>query len=442
MAGPVKPWFKKDETTSPGSGAVTLPAASADRPESGQDVYIGRQPILSNDQKLFSYELLFRHNATTGSAQVPSDEAATSRLLVNAFSQFGIEQVVGEKRAFVNVSGGMLMSEAIESLPRHKVVLEILETVEPTPEVVERCRNLQAMGYQLALDDFVYRPELEPLLATAAFVKLDIQALGLERTANEVMRLRGRGLRLLAEKVETCEEFRACRAMMFNYYQGYYFARPETLSAKRMDPSVQHVMQVFNLVVGHADQAVIEAAFKQNVALSYGILRYINSVGFGLMHKVETIQRALVVLGHNKLARWLSLLLMSGSSSSNVAPHALFRTALARARLVELLGKHRFPANEHDYLFLTGMFSLLDAMLDKPMADLLTDLSLPDAVHDALLNSAGPYADYLQIAKACEDFRPELIMALAPPLGLDAQAVSQAHMQALAWTEEVAAAGA
>jgi EAL and modified HD-GYP domain-containing signal transduction protein len=405
-------------------------------------VYIGRQPILGNDQKLFSYELLFRHNAAAGSARVVSDEDATSRLLVNAFNQFGIEQVVGEKRAFVNVSGGMLMSEVIESLPQDKVVLEILESVKPTPEVVDRCRGLQAKGYQLALDDFVYRPEFEPLLGVAAYVKLDIRALGLERTAKEVMRLRGRGLRLIAEKVETCDEFRACRSMMFNHYQGYYFARPETLSAKRIDPSTQHVMQVFNLVIGHAEQSVIEAAFKQDVALSYGILRYINSVGFGLMHKVETINRALVVLGHAKLARWLSLLLMSGSSSVNVAPHALFRTALARARLVELLGKRRLPVAQHDYLFLTGMFSLLDAMLDKSMADLLVDLSLPETVRDALLNTTGPFAVYLQIARACEDFQPETIEALARPLGMDPTDVSQAHMQALAWTEEVASAAA
>ncbi len=403
------------------------------------EVFVGRQPILTSDQKLFSYELLFRHNATTTSAQVDDETAATSRLLVNTFNHLGVEKVLGDKRAFINVSAGLLESDVLESLPPHKVVLEILESVEPTAEVVERCRALQLKGYQFALDDFVYRPEFEPLLKLASYVKLDIRALGLAQTAKQVAVLRGRGLRLVAEKVETYEEFHACRAMLFTHYQGYYFARPETLSAKHIDPSTQTVMQLFNLVVSQADQRAIETGFKQDVALTYNLLRYINSVGFGLTHTVETIPRALVVLGHKKLARWLSLLLMSGAKSQHIAPHALFRTALTRARLVELLGKHHLPEADQDYLFMTGMFSLLDTMLDKPLEALLADLTLPDVVRDALLRGTGRYAPFLQLSCACEAMDLGRIASLAYAHGLDAERINQAHMQALAWTDEVSA---
>ncbi len=403
------------------------------------EVFVGRQPILTSDQKLFSYELLFRHNATATGAQVVDDVVATSRLLVNTFNNLGVEQVLGDKRAFINVSAGLLQTEVIESLPPHKVVLEILENVEPGAAVVERCAALQLKGYQFALDDFVYRPEFEPLLKLASYVKLDIRALGLEQTAQQARLLRGRGLRLLAEKVETYAEFHACRAMLFTHYQGYYFARPETLSAKSIDPSTHSVMQLFNLVVSQAEPAAIEAAFRQDVALTYNLLKYINSVGFGLTHTVETIARALVVLGHKKLARWLSLLLLSGSKSKHGAPLALFRIALTRARMVELLGQHHLPQADQDFLFMTGMFSLLDAMLDKPLEGILADLTLPEVVRDALMHASGRYSPFLQLACACESMDFARIAALAHSHGLDAVQINMAHMQALAWAEQISA---
>lgn len=429
--------FQRPMTAPPVRGEGKAVPMAEEAP--GSEVFVGRQPILTSDQKLFSYELLFRHSATATGAQVVDEVAATSRLLVNTFNNLGVEQVLGDKRAFINVSAGLLESDVIESLPPHKVVLEILESVEPSAAVVERCRALQLKGYQFALDDFVYRPDFEPLLKLASYVKLDIRALGLAQTAQQVQVLRGRGLRLLAEKVETYAEFHACRAMLFTHYQGYYFARPETLSAKRIDPSTHTVMQLFNLVVSQADQATIEAGFKQDVALTYNLLKYINSVGFGLAHTVETIPRALVVLGHKKLARWLSLLLMSGAKSKHIAPHALFRTALTRARLVELLGQHRLPEADQDYLFMTGMFSLLDTLLDKPLKELLADLTLPEVVRDALLHASGRYAPFLQLACACEAMDLGRIASLTRSSGLDAVHINRAHMQALAWTEEISA---
>lgn len=435
--------FKKRPGTqgsaTPSSGRGGDKPASRGEKDPGSEIFVGRQPILTSDQKLFSYELLFRHSATATGAQVDDAVAATSRLLVNTFNNLGVEQVLGDKRAFINVSAGLLESEVIESLPPHKVVLEILESVPPTEAVVERCRALQIKGYQFALDDFVYRPEFEPLLKFASYVKLDIRALGLAETARQAALLRGRGLRLLAEKVETYEEFHACRAMLFTHYQGYYFARPETLSAKRIDPSTQHVMQLFNLVASQADPAAIEAGFKQDVALSYTLLKYINSVGFGLTHTVESIARALVVLGNKKLARWLSLLLMSGAKSKHSAPHALFRTALTRARMVELLGKHHLPEADMDCLFMTGMFSLLDTMLDRPLEAVLADLVLPEPVREALMRSNGRYAPFLQLACACEAMDFARIAALAHSHGLDAVRINSAHMQALSWAEEISA---
>ena len=429
----------------PATGAdkpVTLPAGEhrTDKAGTGTDIFIGRQPILNSEQKIFAYELLFRGSAGSGMAGVTDGVQATSRLLTNTFNNFGIERVLGNKRAFINVSTELLESDVLTLLPADKVVLEILEDVSPTDEVVSRCRQLQAMGYQFALDGFVYRAELEPLLDIAAYVKLDVRALGLAALAGQMRLLRGRSLRFIAEKVETRAEYKALRAQLINYYQGFYFARPETLSARRMDPSAQQVLQLFNLVIGNAAPSLVEAGFRQDVALSYNLLRYINSVGFGMVHEVETIKHALVILGNAKLARWLTLLLFSAARSDNPAPQALLHTALVRARLAELLGTPRLGTAHQDYLFMCGMFSLLEAMLDVPLEDALKNLKLPEAVSHALLHGTGPYAPYLELSRACEKPDMERIHALAPALGLEIGAISRAQMDARSWTESVGAA--
>jgi EAL and modified HD-GYP domain-containing signal transduction protein len=401
------------------------------------EIFIGRQPILNSEQKIFAYELLFRSSAGARAAGVLDGDQATSRLLINTFNNFGVERVLGDKKAFINVTAGLLESDLLELLPADKVVLEVLEDVTPSPTVLERCRALKVKGYQLALDDFRYRAEFEPLLGLASFVKLDVRALKPAELGEHLRLLRGRGLRLIAEKVETRDEFKLLRAQLINYYQGYYFARPETLSMKRMDPGAQQLMQLFNLVIGNAEPGAIENGFRQDVALSYNLLRYINSVGFGLTHKVETIKRALVVLGNAKLARWLTLLLFSHARHNNPAPQALFRVAVTRARLIELLGTSRLGGAHQDYLFMTGMFSLLDAMLDTPLEESLKTLKLPPAVTEALLVGSGPYAPYLELSRACE--KPDLarIEALAPSLGLTLADVTRVQMEALGWAEQV-----
>jgi c-di-GMP phosphodiesterase len=423
-----------DDNRSAAGSSHSTPVGSGDT-----EIFIGRQPILNSDQKLYAYELLFRSSAQASVAGVSDAVQATSRLVINTFNNFGVERVLGDKKAFINVSAPLLESDLLELLPANKVVLEILEDVLPTAEVVNRCQVLKARGYQFALDDFVYKRELEPFLAVASFIKFDLRALGISGLSEQLRLLRGRSISFLAEKVETRSEFDSCRALLINYYQGYYFAKPETLRMKRMDPSAQQVMHLFSLVSANAEPQVIEANFRQNVALSYNLLRYINSVGFGLVRKVDTIKHALVVLGYAKLARWLTLLMFS-SSSSNPAPQALFRTALIRARLTELLGQQRLPTAEHDHLFMCGMFSLLDAMLDTPLAELLKNLSLPEKVASALLSGQGPYAPYLALSCACEEGDPARLQTLAGPLGLGLDDLSRLQIDAMGWAEEVAGA--
>lgn len=418
---------------------MSKPDRAADTREIDQEIFIGRQPILDSEQQLVAYELLFRGSAQAGTANVVDDVEATSRLLINTFNNFGVERVLGSKRAFINVSEALLFSDVLEVLPADKVVLEVLETVKPSADVANRCRVLRDKGYQLALDDFVYRPEFDPLIPLATYIKLDIRALGTRGLQDQVRVLRGRGPSLLAEKVETRQELDLCRAQLVQYYQGYYFAKPETLKMKRLDPSAQLLMHLFGMVISKADAKAIENGFRQDVALSYNLLRYINSVGFGLLHKVESIRHALVVLGHTKLARWLTLLMYSMSSQST-APQALYQTALVRARLTELLGRRHLPAADHDYLFLCGMFSLLDAMLGMPLNELLLNLNLPEPVMAALLRNEGPYAPYLALSRSCEQEDPAVLRSLAVKVKSTPAEVTQMQMEAIAWANEVAGA--
>lgn len=403
------------------------------------NVFIGRQPILDKHHQLVAYELLFRTAGSSGAGALPDGTVATGRVLANALNQLGLHTVLGGKKAFLNVTMEFLQQGLHELLPRECAVLEILESVEPTPELVARCAQLRADGYELALDDFVYSPAWEPLLDLATYVKLDVRALGMAGIAKLAGRLRGRRFALLAEKVETVDEFRRCLDLGFDYFQGYYFAKPELLGTKRVDPALPNAINLFNLVVGKAEIARIEAGFRQDVALSYGLLKFINSVGMGLVHRVTGIRHALVVLGHSKLARWLSLLMLS-LPGQGVAPQALFHVALTRARLTELLGQKRLSPKEHDLLFMMGMFSALDALLGKPLQEALSGIMLPPEVGDALLRGTGRLAPYLQLARACEDMDVAGVQRLAGSVGFTLTDVNTVQHQALAWAEGLARA--
>lgn len=410
-------------------------ATAAGSAPSGQ-LFVGRQPILAADQSIYAYELLFRDAADASGARITDNVAATSRLLINTFNNLGIERVLGDKKAFINVSAELIESDVLELLPCERVVLEVLEHVQPSADLLDRCAQLVGKGYALALDDFVYRPELDRLLELATYVKIDVRALGVEEAARQLDRLRAHRLKVVAEKVETLAEFNACHALGMRYFQGYYFARPEVLSMKRVDPQAQRILSLFNLVMSQARPELIELEFKQDVALSFNLLRYINSVGFGLANKVTAIRHALVVLGHAKLARWLTLLLLSGASHVP-APQALFRTTLTRARLIELLGSRQMPAAEHDMLFITGMFSMLDTLFALPLAEALASLKLPDPVRSALLQDSGPYAPYLAIARACEDLDLAAIERIIEPLRLTLPDVTRAQVEAMTWADRI-----
>lgn len=396
--------------------------------------FIGRQPILDNQQKIIGYELLFRRSADATGAAFTDDLLATSKVLANTLSNMGAEWLLGDKLAFINASTSMLMSDFLELLPVDRAVLEVLESARPTPELLARCHDLRTQGFRLALDDFELTPESAPLLDIANFIKLDIQKLKEQgQLEAHVKALEKHPAKLIAEKVETRQEHDHCKQLGFSYYQGYYFAHPETLTAKVINPAYAIVLELLNKVRSNAEVKDIELSFKRDVALSFKLLRYINSVGFGLSCEIQSIRHALAILGYQQLYRWLTLLLVTAGEGTT-SP-ALMKTAVTRGRLTELFGKDMLEAADRDNLFIVGVFSLLDAMLEMPMEQVLDSLSLPESITDALLHRQGIYGPFLELTEACEGGDAGHIEMLALSLQLEPEKVNQAHLSALAWVE-------
>ncbi len=397
-------------------------------------VFIGRQPILDIQQKIIGYELLFRRHAESTDAAFSDDMLATLKVLSNTLSNMGAEWLLGDKLAFINTSSSMLMSDFIELLPVDRAVLEILETARPTPDLLDRCRGLRSQGFLLALDDFELSDTTAPWLEVANFIKLDVQKLTREgKLEAHVRALAKHPGKLIAEKVETIQEYNLCKQLGFAYYQGFYFAHPETLTAKVIHPAYAVVLELLNKVRNNAEIKDIELSFKRDVALSFKLLRYINSVGFGLSCEIQSLRHALAILGYKQLYRWLTLLLVTAGEGNTSS--ALMKTAVTRGRLTELLGNEMLEPADRDNLFIVGVFSLLDAMLEMPMEKILDDLALPESITDALLHKQGIYGPFLELAKACEGGDAGNIEKLAFSLQLESENINQAHLSALAWVE-------
>ncbi len=400
-----------------------------------QDTYLARQPIVDGKHSLIGYELLFRASAPADSANLDDTYRAGLNVMTSALCDMGTDWLLKGKLAFINMDHATLMSEFVTLLPPQKVVIEIMATVEPTDDILARLNELKAAGFQFALDKFKPGPALQRLLPLANYIKIDIVELGRDDTSAMLNSLRAHPARLVAEKVESNDDFEWCQAEGFHFFQGFYFARPEHLMARVLTPGHATILRLLDMVRQDAEVKDIETALKTDVALTFKLLRYINSAGFGLSCEVQSIRHAVSILGMKPLYRWLTLPL--ATAGNHPASPAQARTAITRGRLCELLGAHCVSKTELDNLFITGVFSLLDAMLDTPMEDILDRLVIQDDIAEALLNRGGLYGPILALAESCEAQNIERIDELALSLMLTPEQVSKAHLQALAWVEQI-----
>ena len=394
--------------------------------------FIGRQPILDADQQVTAYELMFRHETVINDAVIVHDAQCWTKTLLGIRNGAEAQWLLGNKPVFIRVNPAALLDSALEQLPAACMVLELMPGLKADEALLERIKSLREQGFRIALNT-IEDAGLLALLPHADYVKLDLAKLGLDKALALFGKLKGRSVKAIADKVETRHAFEACRQAGFMLFRGFYFLHPETLTAKVLHPSHAVVLEILNMVSRKAEIKEIESAFKHDVALSFKLLRYINSVGFGLSSEIQSIRHAITILGYDQLYRWLTLLMVTAGESST--PPALMRTAITRGRITELLGAGYLNKHERDDLFIVGVFSLLDAMLEMPMEKALDKLNLPDAVTEALLKRTGVYGPFLQLAEACEGSDAEKIRSLADSLIMDPELINKCHIDALSWTE-------
>ncbi len=365
------------------------------------ELCIARQPIFNFDRRVYAYELLFRGNEQISLENITGSKA-TSTLLSTTFLTEGIEKVTGLKPCFVNFTEELLLKNIPAAFPKNQLVVEILEDVNPTPKIVAACEKLKADGYTLALDDFVYHPRFDPLLALADFVKVDLLVTPVPKIPKLLRQLsRFNHLKLLAEKVETYDEFEQTLKMGFDYFQGFFFSQPERIHMQEITSVKVNLLRLL-AEVSQKKTTIrrLEEIVTLDVGLTYKLLRYLNSAHFYLMEKVESVARAISFLGAIRFRRFVLLVLISEIASEK--PEELVRLAVIRSKFCELLSGQGRCAENSGELFLVGLFSLVDAMLDQSMEDLLKELPLHGDVKDALISRKGPYAHVLKAVEFYE----------------------------------------
>ena len=396
---------------------------------------IARQAIVDVQRAVFGYELYDRSTALD-----THTAASDAALLFNALSHGDTEALVGTKIIFINCTHESLASGHLELIHPDKVVLEVPTLPEGTSaEDIENAvalfESLTKRGFRLAFNQNVLRRGYAQWLPLAAFIKLDMKAFKPEMAAPLVKFARtNTKAELVAEKVETAEQFQLMLDLGVKLFQGFWFAQPSLVKTKTIRPSQAIIIQLINLVRKQASSAEIEELLKKDPTLSFNLLRFINSSGFGLSCEVTSFRHAVMILGLKKLFRWAALLM---TTSRDGPPPAVGQTAVVRGRLMELLAAELLPSEECDNAFVVGVFSLLDTMLNVPLEKALESVALPQPVTDALLHGTGVFAPFLELTRACESGDDATFARVADELHLSNRQVNWAHLQALTWAESL-----
>jgi len=389
---------------------------------------LARQPILDTDLKTVGYELLFR-DGITNVARFDDGTRATSVVLANALAEFGLDNVVGNVPAWVNFPAQYLLDELPIPIAPRGLVIELLEDAEPSDELMQRLRELAKQGYRIALDDFRYRPEYHGLIETAHIVKVDVFGRSADEVASEVREFKRFRVQLLAEKVEQMTEYEAYRKMGFSLFQGYFVCRPELLHQKRTPANrVALIRLMSELFMADPNINRIREMVQQDVTLSYRLLKWLNSSLFALPHPVESIQQALVMLGINRLRNLVCLIVLARIDDR---PGVLVETALMRARIGERVAPHFGLAPE--MMFTVGLFSILDALIGMPMAQILETMPLAPEVALAITAHEGTSGRVLAGIEAHERGDWQGVV----DAGLDLEILSPAWVDAIVWVRSI-----
>ena len=397
--------------------------------------YVARQPIFNENKEVYAYELLYRDKGNNPSKNFDGDEA-TSEVLTNTFSNIGIETITQGKKAFVNFTSNLLEKEVHSLFNNDILVVEILEDVKITKEIVKTCCAMKNKNYIIALDDFVFDSTYRPLLKIADIIKVDFLITSKKERKNIVNLANEYNINLLAEKVETKKEFKEAKEMGYSYFQGYFFEKPEILEAKDVPVYPTNYFQGLNeLNKDKPDFDKIAKIIKQDMSLSYKLLSIINSAAFSFNQEIDSIKHALVLLGIEEIKKWFDLVVIKELAEDK--PKEIIRQSLIRARMSELLGEESKNNVESSKLFMMGLFSMIDVLMGRELEEVLNELPIANNIKTALLGENSVLNDFYQLVIYYEEGKWEKVNHFINKLDLNKEVVSNTFLEAIDWTEEI-----
>ncbi len=393
------------------------------------DFYIARQPIFTANKKLHAYELLYRGYKDYSLAEVSGNKATTS-ILSSVFLTEGFSVISDSKPCFINFTEDLLIKKIPYTFPKSQVVVEILEDVRPTKAVVEAIRSLKADGYVIALDDFVFKKKLEPLIASADIIKVDVRLTPLDSILKTLRYLSRFKVKLLAEKVESIDEFEKANKLGFDYFQGYFFSKPEKILLKEL-ASVKMTLLSLMAEVARKSTTLDRLHFiiSKDLAISYKLLRFLNSAYFYRVELVKSVKHAIAYLGEKELRRFLLLVIVAELAVDK--PSELVRLSLVRAKFCELLARHSILAEYDLEIFMVGMFSFMDTMLETEMSVIMDKLPVSEAVRDALVHGTGMFSPFLDATIAYERRQENRFVEIMQECSVDSSTVPELYLEAV-----------
>jgi EAL and modified HD-GYP domain-containing signal transduction protein len=390
--------------------------------------FIARQPIFDRREQVYGYELLYRSGPENRCITDDHDAAALD--VADNFLNASARTLAAGRKTFINSTRQFLVNEYATLFPRGETVIEILENIEPDAEVLAACRRLKNRGYAIALDDFVYAEKFQPLIDLANIIKIDFQLSGPSERQQAVAKFAPLGIELVAEKVETRDEFAEAYSSGYSYFQGYFFCEPQIVPSQHIPAFKAHYLWLLQAInKPELDRKEIVALIESEVSLCYKLLRFLNSPLFNFRSEISSTRHALALLGDQEIKKWVSVAAVLGIAGNKL--NELVLTALARGHCCELLAVNRGAHRDRQSMFLLGIFSLMEALLGRPMSETLSEVALPSVVRAALLGKPNRHRKTLELVKAFEAGRWGEVSELAVALGQDESQLAAAYVEAV-----------
>lgn len=403
-------------------------AESVEPSSSRKNIFIARQPIFDVELNVQAYELLFR-DEDVSVANISDGNMASSQVMINAFLEIGIDSISDNRISFINLTRDFIVGRLPLPVTPNAVVIEILEDIVVDDELILALKNFSSQGFRLALDDYTFTDDKKPLFDIVDIVKIDIMDCDRDTLVSDVRALQKCNVKLLAEKVETREDFELCKSLDFDFFQGYFISRPEVIKGQALNSSRISLLKVLAMLEDpNCEVDVLEILLSQDVTISYKILRIVNSSFFGFRRKIDSVKQAVVALGMKAIRDWFIILALT---SIDDKPRELIMLTLVRARMMKALAQKKNLSP--DLCFTTGLFSSIDAIMDQPMSQVMKELPLSNDIANALIRREGEVGKLLTLVLNYERGN----WSSVTDCGISAEDLSSAYLGSMAWATEL-----